>query len=346
LIPILSVSVAWTFNGEVLDIVTVEDPPFVSVREEQFNASSKIMEDSSKWSGWIIDVLNATAQQGNFSYNLRLASNCSTFSYGCAVDQVVAGHGDMFFAGAYITTSRLDSSIMTSPYHSSPLSLLLKVKPLIKESSLLRVFAPFEFYLWVTILGVMCFAGIFYATIEPMSKEFEIRGTARSLYFTARELHNLLASEKFGLRDLFYMRGTVDSNESNRERELRQRRDLKRHSFLLLIGDIWNILLHSMYLAFSSITGANFWEPATNGGKLFAIAYSMFTVIVISSYTANLAVHLSHQENAFVVAEPYIRSFVQQQHGVKACVLADSAYAKWLARHASYKTIAQVMMLI
>jgi hypothetical protein len=301
-----------TFDGEVFEIITVEDPPFVSVRLDPFNQSSPVLSDPTKWSGWIIDILAAAALRGNFRYNLRLPRNCDSSNYTCAVNQVVAGEADLYFAATYITLSRLDNTIMTSPYHTSPLSLLLPVKHTCSSHSYLKIFDPFHGSLWFAIFVIMLSAGIFYATIEPMSKEFEIRGAPRSLHFCGMELWDMWQSEDgvhllmpyhgvvdyccTGLCFLFQCkrRGKIDKETKGQKGE-RERHDQQQHTFLVILTDCFDILVHSIYLAFSSLTGANFWIPNTNGGKFFSVAFTLFTVVVIASYTANLAAHITHR---------------------------------------------------
>jgi hypothetical protein len=50
------------------------------------------------------------------------------------------------------------------------------------------------------------------------------------------------------------------------------------------------------------ICGSNNWQPSTRGGKVFALGLSIFSVIMIAAYTANLAVFLGNRPDAFLVS--------------------------------------------
>jgi hypothetical protein len=60
---------AMSFNGQHFVIMTVEDPPFVTVRKSAFNLSSPIL-PPEQWHGWIVDIIAKTAATANFSYEL------------------------------------------------------------------------------------------------------------------------------------------------------------------------------------------------------------------------------------------------------------------------------------
>ena len=172
--------------GKHFNIMTVEDPPFVSVRKQPFNSSSEMLPEA-QWDGWIVDVISETAKAAGFTYTLHLNMG-NTFSYGAAVNAVVDGDGkfDMYWAGAYITTSRLASAVMTTPFHTAPLSVIVPHRDTDSVSSIWKsmsyIFLPFEETLWICVLGVIIFSGVAYAFSEPMNHiDFKARDKQTSL---------------------------------------------------------------------------------------------------------------------------------------------------------------------
>ena len=79
-------------DGEHFDIVTVEAPPFVSVRQKPFNRSSSIREGAESWGGWGIDILKMLAKESGFTYTLHLNKD-NTFSYKAGVEMVTKSNG-------------------------------------------------------------------------------------------------------------------------------------------------------------------------------------------------------------------------------------------------------------
>jgi hypothetical protein len=54
--------------------------------------------------------------------------------------------------------------------------------------------------------------------------------------------------------------------------------------------------LHAMYQGLTTFTGAGSFDPVTRGGKLMSLSFSFVVLVLVSSYTANLAVVLVTQE--------------------------------------------------
>ena len=113
------------FTGDkTFRVITVEDPPFVSIRENPFNKTSPLL-PSDKWSGYIIDLIRETSRMKGFNYTLSVPE-AAPYNYGLAYNHLAKGDADICFSAAYITTDRLSKTIMTSPFKMFPLSLLVK----------------------------------------------------------------------------------------------------------------------------------------------------------------------------------------------------------------------------
>lgn len=112
-----------SFAGKHFNVITVEDPPFVSIRENPFNKSSAML-PTDQWYGYIVDLLRETSERGNFTFNLSVPE--VTFNYGEAYKHLAQGEVDMCFSAAYINKDRLNNNFMTGGFQTAPLSLLVK----------------------------------------------------------------------------------------------------------------------------------------------------------------------------------------------------------------------------
>lgn len=142
-----------SLSGVHLTIVTTEDPPFIAVRDP----IDGTITEWQKWSGWIPAMIAAVAEEAGFTYSLQLNSGTNTKSYGQSDKDLQSGvfreeaNKDTFnekdqggfgsgpaninWAGAYITTSRLEASKETAPFYTAPLSLLIRAQSKCSGSS-------------------------------------------------------------------------------------------------------------------------------------------------------------------------------------------------------------------
>ena len=70
----------------------------------------------------------------------------------------------MNWAGAYVTTSRLDSSEITAPFHTAPLSLLVKLKE--GATTPLQFLKPFDSVLWSIWMAAVFITAFAFVLIE------------------------------------------------------------------------------------------------------------------------------------------------------------------------------------
>jgi hypothetical protein len=271
-----------SFNGELLTIMTVEDPPFVSIRGDPFNASSEVL-PQSEWSGWVIDLIKEVAELGDFRFKLKVAEEGPTFSYAEAFQEGKKNDADLYWAGAYLTPGRLNETFATSSFAHSPLALA--VPAYVDSGGLAQrfgyVFKPFTSELIYAILLVVTFGGCFYAFIEPMNhNDFQVRGTARSLHSCLLEMYRIMQSVHFFSRpwELFFPE-RVKSFDDRQRRIMMQ----KRHLLWKILSDAIDVVVHSLYIGFVNFLGQDGWQPYSWAGKAFHVAWSLFAVIVISA---------------------------------------------------------------
>jgi ABC-type amino acid transport substrate-binding protein len=183
--------------GEHFTIVTVEDWPFINVREDCAKDRLKDcdMKHWTEWDGWIIEVIRTLSSCAGFTYTLQLPSSGDT--YGAADNDIWHQAGNyssvrgadnpglaptVMFAGAYITPKRLNWTSITAPYSRSPLSLLVKVPDSTSNSH--KFTQPFAWPLWYMIGGMIGWTSLLFVLFDGGVNESTVfRGKAfDSLY--------------------------------------------------------------------------------------------------------------------------------------------------------------------
>jgi hypothetical protein len=82
-------------------------------------------------------------------------------------------------------------------------------------------------------------------------------------------------------------------------------------------------LFDSFYLAFASFTGAESFAPVSKPSKIFVASWSVLVLLLLSTYTANLAATLT-KSNAYVEEIQSIEDAIQL--GAKTCVSTRNVY--------------------
>ena len=132
-------------------ITVVEQAPFVRVRDE----AGAPIRDTSRWSGFSIDLLKKIAETCRFTYELQLPRQRapigallpaaagggggggggafaydfhvnSTANYGAGQNDTWQNRSDMYFAAYYSTTRRMRDGIMTTPVMHTPLRIVTR----------------------------------------------------------------------------------------------------------------------------------------------------------------------------------------------------------------------------
>ncbi|KAH8072152.1 hypothetical protein JL720_11192 [Aureococcus anophagefferens] len=85
--------------------------------------------------------------------------------------------------------------------------------------------------------------------------------------------------------------------------------------------------LQGVYQSMSNMTGAGGFEPRTSKGKVFALFFSFFTLLVVSAYTANLTTFLTVE---FIAAQPIERISSFSELGLSPCYYGEST--EWYAQ--------------
>jgi hypothetical protein len=267
-----------------------------------------------KWHGFVISVLEEVAKNASFTYTLELADYSAKGSkgYGKADEHMLANKSDIFWAGAYINSKRINNTLMSAPYSNLPLSLLVLSKKeswhdkmwsvvpcfihfvvyvlLLCYTSCRTTFSPFAWDLWLSIFLLTCLSGFFFLLLEGRTaNSVDFKGTACVSFFS-------MANNSF----------------------------------------------HSIFRAFSSLLQIDGWTPSTVSGKIFLLFWSFYCLVIIAALTASSAAKLAASaegQSLYTFAH-----FVAGKKVLKkgACLLANSAYANFLANHPRYKYIVHV----
>ena len=98
------------------------------------------------------------------------------------------------------------------------------------------------------------------------------------------------------------------------------------------IGSICASSWTSVYLAYGMFTGQAGWSPKSLKGRAMAATWGFLMLVLISSYTANLAAQITKRSADYKPAS--LDEFVNGPF--KACTLDGSAYTQWLKSSEQY----------
>ena len=76
----------YSLAGVHLTIVTVEDPPFIQVRDNPLGP----IKPWNEWGGWVVEIIKLLSAESGFTYTLQLPTGSNTFAYGAA-DKDISG---------------------------------------------------------------------------------------------------------------------------------------------------------------------------------------------------------------------------------------------------------------
>jgi ABC-type amino acid transport substrate-binding protein len=274
--------------GHHYTFITVLDPPFVQFDDGSLtNCDGTITRNATKFgndrfSGYIMSSMAQAAELGRFTYTIELPQENDheivpflKGSYQDGIDEVLDNStaADCYWAGYFITSSRLNQSALTTPFVDTGLALVInRPKP---ESSPNKLFKPFTGALWTAILLLALFSGVVMWSLEA-----------------------------------------AVSNEGV---------DIVGSHGRTLVGFIRN-LARTMYLSFSTLFGTNSHSPKTSYGRFYSFFWILFSVLILASYTANLASILSSNPLDFDINS--IEDMLQLDK--KLCVKANTAFGKYI----------------
>ena len=206
--------------------------------------------DSTEWTGFFVDMIDAVAAHAGFTYSLHAASGdgsrcregdspaLKATQYGCAQDDVTElGTTDVYWALYYVTVGRSAVSRFTSPFLSDVgLSLLVKEDDDDLWKEVTKIFLPFTVDVWLLTVGSAVLVSLALWVAESSGRG---RKASKSGFLTLKSARRYWPSS----------------------------------------------LASSLYALFSMDKAST----KTRGGSVVNLTWCLFAVIWIATYTANLA---------------------------------------------------------
>jgi ABC-type amino acid transport substrate-binding protein len=147
-------------HGRHFNIITIEDPPFVRVTR---NSSAG---KGDEYSGYVPDMIQLIASRANFTYTL---STPTDGAYGTGVKLVLnnSHDSDIYWAGYFVTASRLADADFTVPFLDTGLRLVTRSTHLTVDSSK-GLTAPFTTDLWISLVSLIVGVGVAFWLLESV----------------------------------------------------------------------------------------------------------------------------------------------------------------------------------
>ena len=280
--------------GYDLKITVIEDEPFVIVRDNDGDLMTQ-----SQWYGFIPDLIEAVSKLAGFTYTLYLPTGLGPGS--CNQPQ---GRRDLRnLTGNYGCGQRDTVENRTHMFFS-----LFYLTP-----SRVNVTFATTPYLWNTGLSILTIQekssnALHYAFLFLAPFDYTLWLTLVAMIPFAATIFYLL-DEGAASQDFEWCesdRGGAVSWKSFK------------HNFLT-----------SVWLSWSSATGANAHAPESRQGKLFSMFWTFFTLVIVAAYTANLAAYLQLDQSSIKVSSwDDLRD-----KDVKVCTQENTAYSDWLTEN-------------
>ena len=248
-------------SGYHFKITVVEDPTFMKVRNVDGSVAKK--ED---WGGFIPFLIEEIAERAGFTYDTRLPSglgpgDCNqpegrrglrnlTSNYKCGQIDTIENRTDMFFSLFYATPSRANVTFTTHPFITGSGLSIITIR---KEEE--------DFWRQSLTVGAPFSTGLWITVALSMFV------SAIIFWF----LEDGGASDDFQTTESF-VHGSFVKNGYISFRTLSQN------------------MLHSFWLTVSNATGLYAHTLLTAQGRVFSIFWQIFILVMLASYTANLAV--------------------------------------------------------
>ncbi|XP_066286903.1 glutamate receptor ionotropic, kainate 2-like isoform X1 [Branchiostoma lanceolatum] len=260
-------------RNRTLRVVTIVESPFMIMRDEDENG--KVLHGNERFSGFCVDLLDWMSQEMGFRYNLyHVADNNwgakdpSTGKWNGVVADVAYKKADMVVASITIRADREVVVDFTTPYVDVGLTFVMS-KVGRKEISLFNFFGPLEKRLWLLIAITTVAVGVFLSIVNKLSP-YSCRPVA--ITQPGQDNHEREPSLK--------------KKEKEKEED-EEAEDDENDQTRITLGDwIWN--------SFCTLFQQGPEEyPKSAAGRFTAGVWWLVILILIATYTANLAAHLT-----------------------------------------------------
>lgn len=240
--------------------------------------------NSVPWQGWIIDYMNAIVEMSDatgLNYTFRTGGSDKAMNqsaYSAAVYDVGSGLSDLALSVFWITSDRLSISPFTMPVAMDDMYLWIR-EPTVDNSwraNARKILNPFEPNLWAILIGLVF-----------------LMGALTALFANPEAEHNIW----------------YDTFRSN---EWKTSSSIARAATLLMV--VLQSSVEQAHFLFAGDVSHDL--QATASQKVLSFGYSFLVLIVVATYTANLAAFLTLSG-----ANDYISSMDDAiDQGVSLCV--------------------------
>ncbi|KAI3390050.1 hypothetical protein SNEBB_009579 [Seison nebaliae] len=292
--------------------------------------------------GYCIDLLYRLESKLNFSFELHLVAdnnygdyNLTTKSWNGMVGEVLSKQADLIIAPLPINAERSAVIDFTKPFKYHGMILLMKKKE--KDSSLTSFLQPFQYRLWlVVLLSVEVIAATLYL-LDRFSPTISKKLRKKSFMKKEPSLENLkeLIDKLKNEGSMLMMDEKTVQNKVDHEFVRKYHEDSSNDvSFLNSHWFTWGVLLGS---------GIGDLRPTSFSGRILGIVWAGFSMIVVSSYTANLAAFLVlDQPEASISGIDDVR-LRNPQDEFRIATIKDSSVDKYFKQQVELSTMCRLM---
>ncbi|XP_078684258.1 glutamate receptor ionotropic, kainate 2-like [Branchiostoma floridae x Branchiostoma belcheri] len=263
-------------RNRTLKVVTIEESPFMIMRDQ--DDQGRILHGNERFSGFCVDLLDWMSQEMGFRYDLYHVADNNwgakdpiTGRWNGVVADVAYKKADMVVASITIRADREEVVDFTTPYIDVGLTFVMS-KVGRKEISLFNFFGPLEKRLWLLIAITTVAVGVFLSIVNKLSP-YSCRPVAVTK--PGQDNHEREPSLK--------QKEKTEKAEENEDDDDDDENDQTR----ITLGDwIWN--------SFCTLFQQGPEEyPKSAAGRFTAGVWWLVILILIATYTANLAAHLT-----------------------------------------------------
>ncbi|KAI6179694.1 hypothetical protein M3Y98_00638000 [Aphelenchoides besseyi] len=241
-------------------VTTIMERPYVMLKKNHFE-----LDQNSQFEGFCIDLLHELSNDLGFTYTLHIVKDgqygsVNNGSWNGLIGELLRGEADMVVAPFTANFRRAEVVDFTKPFLSLGISILFKI-PTDQQPDFFSFLNPLSLEIWVSVLASIFGLSVgIVAQISPGEWNFN---------FSCCTAHQPHCGAKY---------------EANESVELSNN-----YSF-------WNTL---WYVCSTMLKGGCDFGPRAMSTRMLGAAWWLFTLVVVSAYTANLAAVLT-------VSKPHI----------------------------------------
>ncbi|KAG1662346.1 Glutamate receptor ionotropic, kainate 2 [Nymphon striatum] len=284
-----NLSSCWNYGMSVNQIVyiyMVSNQPYIMVKE-----SATELTGNARYEGYCIDLLDEIAKKLKFKFEIHIneekkpgKKDNKTGKWNGMIGELMRGEADLAVGDLTITFEREEAVDFTMPFMNLGISILFK-KPTQSVPSLLSFLSPLSWKRTITIFS--------FPVLECSLCHFEYQvplpscAVIISLYYTKLRRKGILSEIERCVSVFLFIIARFSPYEWVSPHPCNQESDVLENQFSLM-NSLW-FTIGSLMQQGSDLA------PTAWSTRMIAATWWFFTLIMISSYTANLAAFLTVQ---------------------------------------------------